>query len=130
MIGLLFDVRPPTSPDSTVGLVLLAIVIAVFAVALLLGFVMFLKFMKKRRAKLMISQAHRSHAREVGYDNCREVAPHRSAPHFVLVSKCEPKQNALGHGCERFGYQKIDRSRRVGEQQRQNEGDDRISAGG
>jgi hypothetical protein len=44
-----------------VGLVLLAIVIAVFAVALLLGFVMFLKFMKKRRAKLMISAAPQSH---------------------------------------------------------------------
>ena len=61
MIGLLFDIRPPTSPDGTVGLVLLAIVIAAFAVALLLGFVMFLKLMKKRRAKLMFSPAPQSH---------------------------------------------------------------------
>lgn len=61
MIGLLFDVRPPTSPESTVGLVLLAIVIAAFAVALLLGFVVLLKLIKKRRAKLMISAAPQSH---------------------------------------------------------------------
>ena len=53
MISLLFDVRPPTSPDGTVGLVLLAIVIAAFVFALLLGFVLFLKLLKKRRAKLM-----------------------------------------------------------------------------
>ena len=51
MIGLLFDVRPPTATDSSVSLVLLAIVIAALAVALLLGFVVLLKFMKKRRTK-------------------------------------------------------------------------------
>ena len=60
MIGLLFDVRPPTATDSSVGLVLLAIVIAVFAVALLLGFVVLLKFLKKRRSNLM-SSATQSH---------------------------------------------------------------------
>lgn len=61
MIGLLFDVRPPTSPESTVGLVLLAMVIGAFALALLLGFVALLKLIKKRRAKLMISAAPQSH---------------------------------------------------------------------
>jgi hypothetical protein len=60
MIGLLFDVRPPTATDSSVGLVLLAIVIAAFAVALLLGFVVLLKFLKKRRSKLIISPAPQS----------------------------------------------------------------------
>ena len=63
MISLLFDVRPPTSPDGTVGLVLLVIVIAAFVFALLLGFVLFLKFLKKRRAKLMTHepQAHEAY---------------------------------------------------------------------
>ena len=61
MIGLLFDVRPPTAADSSVGLVLLAIVIAVFAVALLLAFVVLLKFLKKRRSKLVVSPATQSH---------------------------------------------------------------------
>ena len=60
MISLLFDVRPPTSADGAVGLVLLAIVIAALVFALLLGFVLFLKFLRKRRAKPMTHepQAH------------------------------------------------------------------------
>ena len=61
MINFIFDVRPPTSPDGTVGLLLLAIVIVALAFAFLLGFVFFLKFLKKRRAKL-IPQESQSHA--------------------------------------------------------------------
>ena len=61
MISLLFDVRPPTSPDGTVGLLLLAIVIAAIAFALLLGFVLLLKYLKQRRAKLT-PQEPQSHA--------------------------------------------------------------------
>jgi hypothetical protein len=53
MISLLFDVHPPTSPDGTVGLLLLVIVIVAFVFALLVGFVLLLKLLKKRRAKLM-----------------------------------------------------------------------------
>ena len=61
MILLLFDVRPPTSPDGTVGLLLLAIVIAAVAFALLLGFVLLLKYLKQRRSKLT-PQEPQSHA--------------------------------------------------------------------
>ena len=60
MIGLLFDVRPPTATDGSVSLVLLAIVIAALAVALLLGFVVLLKFLKKRRSNLIISPTPQS----------------------------------------------------------------------
>ena len=60
MILLLFDVRPPVSPDDTVALVLLTVVIIAIVSVLLLGFVMLLKFLKRRRTKADLYPARQS----------------------------------------------------------------------
>lgn len=60
MIFLLFDIRPPVKPDGTVGLVLMTVVIIAILAVLLLGFVMLLKFLKQRRAKVELNPARQS----------------------------------------------------------------------
>ena len=52
MISLLFDIRPPVKPDETVGLTLLTVVIIASVAVLLFGFVMLLKYLKRRRTKV------------------------------------------------------------------------------
>ena len=60
MISLLFDIRPPVKPDDTVGLVLMTVVIIAIVAVLLLGFVMLLKFLKRRRTKVELYPARQS----------------------------------------------------------------------
>lgn len=60
MISLLLDVRPPVKPDDSVGLVLMTVVIIATVAVLLVGFVMLLKFLKRRRTKVELYPARHS----------------------------------------------------------------------
>ena len=60
MTSLLLDVSSPTSPEGTVGLLLLTVVIIATTVALLLGFVLLLKVLRRKRSKVGVAAARTS----------------------------------------------------------------------
>jgi hypothetical protein len=60
MISLLFDISPPVKPGGTVGLGLLTVVIISLVAVLLFGFVMLLKFLKRRRNRVELYPAQQS----------------------------------------------------------------------
>ena len=60
MISLLFDISPPVKPDATVGLGLLTVIIIALVAVLLFGFVMLLKFLKRRRTQVDLYPARQS----------------------------------------------------------------------
>src|SRR5579885_3363844 len=71
----------------------------------------------------------RGERREVGRDDCREVAPHRAATEFASLAEREPEERALGGGRERLGDEEVEGARSSVEERRHDERDYGVGAG-